>query len=134
MSAFYPAKFPNAKSSASWRKNKQFVKRSWANTIQNNIHPSSNKGQAFLDILIATAIFLILTHAIFTIVIATPIQAQMTVEDKESNILVEVTDEGKVGALVLPDTNTVPLITLNKFLIIFLSFKLLSLFYFFPLF
>ena len=30
----------------------------------------SNKGQAFLDIIIATSIFLILTHAIFTIIIA----------------------------------------------------------------
>jgi hypothetical protein len=40
--------------------------------------------------------------------------AQMTVEDNDLNILMEVSDEGTVGSIVLPDTNAAPTSTLNK--------------------
>jgi len=45
---------------------------------------------------------------------ASEVLAQLTVEDKDSNILMEVLDEGTVGSIVLSDTTTAPTNTLNK--------------------
>lgn len=38
----------------------------------------------------------------------------MTVGDKDSNVLLEVTDDGSVGSIVIPDTNAAPINTINK--------------------
>jgi len=55
-------------------------------------------------------LFVLLCFTIFT----SNALAQMTVEDKDSNILMEISDEGTVGSIVLPDTIAAPVNTENK--------------------
>ena len=57
----------------------------------------------------------ILILSIFLFVFANAAMAQkMTVKDSDSNVLMEVNDEGNVGSIMLPDANAAPHSTTNK--------------------
>jgi len=50
----------------------------------------------------------------FILVLTSSLFAQMTVEDMDSNVLVEISDEGTVGSITLPDTSVAPSNLVNK--------------------